>query len=303
MKYISVCSGIEAATVAWRPLGWKAIAFSEVDAFTSALLSHYYPEVPNLGDIHNYDQWEIESPDLLVGGTPCQSFSVSGLRGGLSDERGNLALIYCLILKKFRPRWFIWENVPGVLSSARGGDFRCLTSAMAELGYGFCYRVLDAQYFGVPQMRKRVFVVGYLGDWRPAAKVLLESSSLPGHIDESAEGAEDGVPASVAGDTGGRRCARQVRFNVYRDDGKACTIAARDYKSPRVLVYDDKMVRRLTPIEYERLMGFPDDYTKIAYGNVCVERCPDKQRIKALGNSMVVPVMRWIGNRINCYRP
>ena len=178
MRYLSVCSGIEAATVAWHGLGWQPVGFSEIEPFPSAVLAHHYPTVPNLGDMTKYKEWNIEHPDLLVGGTPCQSFSVAGLRKGLEDPRGNLALVYCGILDHFRPRWFVWENVPGVLSSAGGRDFGSFLGALAQLGYGFAYRVLDAQWFGVAQRRRRVFVVGYLGDWRPAAAVLFESESL-----------------------------------------------------------------------------------------------------------------------------
>ena len=178
MNYLSVCSGIEAATVAWHDLGWKPVGFSEIEPFPSAVLSHHYPTVPNLGDMTRYKEWNIEHPDILVGGTPCQSFSVAGLRKGLADPRGNLALVYCGILDHFRPQWFVWENVPGVLSSSGGRDFGSFLGALAELGYGFAYRVLDAQFFGVAQRRRRVFVVGYLGDWRPAAAVLFERESL-----------------------------------------------------------------------------------------------------------------------------
>ena len=179
MRYLSVCSGIEAATVAWHPLGWEPSAFSEIEKFPSQVLQHHYPTVPNLGDMTKYKEWNFEQPiNLLVGGTPCQSFSVAGLRKGLEDPRGNLALVYCGILDHFRPKWFVWENVPGVLSSSGGRDFGSFLGALAELGYGFAYRVLDAQYFGVAQRRKRVFVVGCLGDWRSAAKVLFESESL-----------------------------------------------------------------------------------------------------------------------------
>jgi DNA (cytosine-5)-methyltransferase 1 len=178
MKYLSVCSGIEAASVAWGALGWEAVGFSEIEAFPSAVLRHHYPAVPNLGDMTKYQEWEIERPDVLVGGTPCQSFSVAGLRKGLADPRGNLALVYCGIIDRFRPKWFVWENVPGVLSSGGGRDFGSFLGAVVELGYGFAYRVLDAQFFGVPQRRRRVFVVGYLGDWRPAAAVLFERESL-----------------------------------------------------------------------------------------------------------------------------
>ena len=190
MKYLSVCSGIEAATVAWHPLGWEPVAFSEVNPFASAVLAHHWPHVPNLGDMTKHENWPIEpgSIDLLVGGTPCQSFSVAGLRRGLADPRGNLALVYLAILDRLRPRWCVWENVPGVLSSSGGRDFGSFLGALAQLGYGFAYRVLDAQYVrvdgyerAVPQRRRRVFVVGCAGsDWQRAARVLLEPSSVRG---------------------------------------------------------------------------------------------------------------------------
>jgi len=187
MRYGSVCSGIEAATVAWHPLGWKPSFFSEIEAFPRAVLQHHYPHVPLHGDFTTIKGDEYDAIDLLVGGTPCQSFSVAGLRGGLADERGNLALEYLRLADRTRPRWLVWENVPGVLSSNGGRDFGAILGGMVELGYGFAYRVLDAQYvrvdgFGraVPQRRRRVFVVGYLGDWRCAAAVLFERQSLRG---------------------------------------------------------------------------------------------------------------------------
>ena len=178
MNYLSVCSGIEAATVAWHPLGWNPVGFSDIEKFPSEVLRHHYPNVTNFGDMTKYKEWNLGTVDLLVGGTPCQSFSVAGLRKGLEDPRGNLALVYCGILDHFRPKWFVWENVPGVLSSGGGRDFGSFLGAVAELGYGFAYRVLDAQYFGVAQRRRRVFVVGCLGDWRRAAAVLFEPDSL-----------------------------------------------------------------------------------------------------------------------------
>jgi len=179
MNYLSVCSGIEAATGAWHHMGWNPVAFTEIEKFPSEVLKHHYPHVPNLGDMTKYKEWELNEPiDILVGGTPCQSFSVAGLRKGLEDPRGNLALTYCGILDKFRPKWFVWENVPGVLSSNGGRDFGSFLGALVELGYGCTYRVLDAQYFGVAQRRRRVFVVGHLGDWKPTAEVLFESESL-----------------------------------------------------------------------------------------------------------------------------
>jgi len=182
MKYLSVCSGIEAATVAWHPLGWEAVAYSEIEKFPSEVLAHHYPNTPNVGDMTKFKEWNLgTNVDLLVGGTPCQSFSVAGLRKGLDDPRGNLMLTYLAIARQHRPRWLVWENVPGVLSSNGGLDFASLLRGMGELGYGFAYRVLDAQYFGVAQRRRRVFVVGYLGDWRAAAAVLFERHSLSGN--------------------------------------------------------------------------------------------------------------------------
>lgn len=183
MRYLSVCSGIEAASVAWHPLGWEPVAFSEIEPFPCSVLEHRFPGIPNMGDMTKFEEWDIEpgSIDVLVGGTPCQSFSIAGLRGGLEDGRGNLALTYCRILQKFKPRWFVWENVPGVLSSGGGRDFGSILGAMAELRYSFAWRVLDAQHFGVPQRRRRVFVVGYFGNWRRAGEVLFERGCVSGN--------------------------------------------------------------------------------------------------------------------------
>jgi len=207
MKYLSLCSGIEAATVAWHPLGWEAVAYSEIERFPSEVLAHHYPNTPNLGDMTKFKEWNLgTNVDLLVGGTPCQSFSVAGLRKGLDDPRGNLMLTYLAIANKYRPRWLVWENVPGVLSSNAGKDFGTFLGGLGELGYGFAYRVLDAQYFGVAQRRRRVFVVGYLGDWRAAAAVLFERHSLSGNPAPSREKRQ-----SVAGYV-------ESSFGQYRED-------------------------------------------------------------------------------------
>jgi DNA (cytosine-5)-methyltransferase 1 len=450
MNYLSVCSGVEAATVAWHHMGWKPVGFSEIEKFPSQVLAHHYPSVTNFGDMTKYKEWNInDTVGLLVGGTPCQSFSVAGLRKGLEDPRGNLALTYVGILDKFRPKWFIWENVPGVLSSGGGRDFGSFLGAVAECGYGFAYRVLDAQYFGVPQRRRRVFVVGYLGDWRPPAEVLFESESLSGNPKPSRKtrqsvagyvessfgqyredviagttkasggvlsgGSETFIVGALDTECGGQKLSHQsinsghifavyenhpsdsrVRemgdvcqtvtstwgsgggnipfvqsfrksrraqsvndFETWVDDGKSNTLNTFDLgdvrtthavatafgwqnsasqgmsvdaisptldksKTPAVAVIGGQhpnaaigenisptltnamgaggghvpiignmAVRRLTPVECERLQGFPDNYTNIK------ENCPDGPRYKAMGNSMAVPVMRWIGERIN----
>ena len=359
MNYLSVCSGIEAATVAWHHMGWKPVGFSEIEKFPSEVLAHHYPSVTNYGDMTKFKEWNINEPvNLLVGGTPCQSFSIAGLRGGLEDPRGNLMLTYLAMAGLFKPKWLLWENVYGVLSSNRGSDFATLLQGMAECGYGFAYRVLDAQYFGVPQRRRRVFVVGCLGDWRSAAKVLFESESLcrnitpsrqaqqkdakcfEGSIDESCAIDERNVrmfsnenlhtfPTLAATDYKGKKsiafkvrggCAGggkgylgnediaftlstnqdqqiAVGVDVYNasisgDIASTITAATGISTASGAKLMQNTFIRRLTPKECERLQGFPDDYTNIP-------NAKDSNRYKALGNSMAVPVMRWIGERIN----
>jgi site-specific DNA-cytosine methylase len=225
MKYGSVCSGIEAASVAWESLGWQAQWYSEIEHFPSAVLAHRFPAVPNLGDmtqIHNSEHFNGNSIDLLVGGTPCQSFSVAGLRKGLDDTRGQLMLTFCELAARKRPRWVVWENVPGVLSSNKGEDLASFlglltgreihppvggwkNSGVVEgigSAYGVAWTVLDAQYFGVAQRRRRIFAVGYLGDWRPAAAVLFESYRLSGDIKEGRK-KRKATSADVEGGSGG----------------------------------------------------------------------------------------------------
>ena len=202
MKFLSVCSGIEAASVAWNPLGWKAVAFSEIEPFPCAVLKHHYPDTPNWGDMTKFKEWPDVSIDLLCGGTPCQSFSVAGLRKGLDDPRGNLMLTFGAIAAKYRPKWLVWENVPGVLSSNGGRDFGSFLRMLKQLGYGFAYRIHDAQFHGVAQRRRRVFVVGCLGDWHSAAAVLFERHSLQGRPAPSREAGQE-----ITGTLGARTTA------------------------------------------------------------------------------------------------
>jgi len=387
MKYGSVCSGVEAATAAWHPLGWEPQWFSEIEKFPSAVLAHHYPDVPNLGDMTQFKEWPIDrSIDLLVGGTPCQSFSVAGLRKGLDDPRGNLMLTYLAIAAQYQPKWLVWENVPGVLSSQRGRDFGTFLGALGQLGYGFAYRVLDAQYFGVAQRRRRVFVVGYLGDWRRAAAVLFERESLSGHPAPSREAGQKAAPTVTQGApfsrTGNQRVEAEaivaqclttrtgsmydpfmetlpigwseelnaltdlqptiqrggaggrhegvmipIAFGAQNSASQGDSVSTKvtptldKSKTPAVvgtltrassaggtvtqqdinaghILHSTSAARRLTPIECERLQGFPDNFTQIPWRNKPTEDCPDGPRYKAMGNSMAVPVMRWIGERI-----
>jgi DNA (cytosine-5)-methyltransferase 1 len=248
MKYLSVCSGIEAASVAWKNLGWEPTAFAEVEPFPSAVLAHHYPTVRNRGDMTKFTEWPDESIDLLVGGTPCQSFSVAGLRKGLADPRGNLMLTYLGIAQVYRPRWIVWENVPGVLSSGGGRDFGTFLGALVDLGYGFAFRILDAQWFGVAQRRKRVFVIGYLGNAECAAKVLFERESVcrnPAPSREKGKGTATNVADCLrSGGAGGVPSSRgehlvatrMVAFGEYANDGTASTLKSRDYKDATDLV-------------------------------------------------------------------
>ena len=431
MKYLSVCSGIEAATVAWHLLGWTPIGFSEIEKFPSAVLAHHYPTIPNYGDMTKHEQWNIEpgTVDLLVGGTPCQSFSVAGLRQGLRDPRGNLMLTFLAIAAHLRPRWIVWENVFGVLSSNGGRDFGSFLGALGELGYGFAYRVLDAQWVrtqrhprAVPQRRRRVFVVGCFGDQRSAAAVLFERESMQ-RYSAPCRATRQSVAGTVAARSGESRNSPeplvaydQQRQGQYGDGSVASTKAARDYKDATDLIVIDRaafnqgvnamypphieqtnvmdplvargphavafpingmtigkelrdrqmtgvgnngdpsyticsaghqhavafapigcfksgqgaksrsigysetvsptlpsnaggntapslvqtmQVRRLTPTECERLQGFPDGWTAIPWKKKSAEDCPDGPRYKALGNSMAVNCMAWIGERIS----
>ena len=325
MRFLSVCSGIEAASVAWEPLGWEAVAFSEIEKFPSAVLAHHWPDVPNLGDMTKYNEWTLRSPiELLVGGTPCQAFSVAGLRQGLADPRGNLTLTFLAMVEKFKPRWVVWENVPGVLSD-KTNAFGQFLAGLGELGYEYAYRVLDAQHFGVPQRRRRVFVVASIGAVHPAA-VLFEPESLCRDLTPSREAREE-----VAGTVTRRTCSSIVAddaANGHMIPQVANPLTARMHKginttcdegqTPIPIAFDPQgsgkqttlgastegtvcqamQVRRLTPTECERLQGFPDNWTKIPYRNKPAEDCPDGPRYKALGNSMAIPVVYWIGNRI-----
>jgi len=190
---------MEAASIAWEPLGWKAVGFCEIDPFASAVLAHRFPNTPNYGDLTKYKQWPLEpgTIDVLIGGPPCQAFSVAGLRKGLADPRGNLTLTYLGLVDHLRPEWVVYENVPGLLSVDGGRTFGTFLHALGQLGYGWAYRVLDAQHVGecrlhphrrgwsaVPQRRRRIFVVARrgAGGWASAAEVLSLREGVQRHL-------------------------------------------------------------------------------------------------------------------------
>ena len=227
MRYASVCSGVEAASLAWMPLGWEAVWFSEIEPFPCAVLKERFPDVPNLGDMTEIKGEKYHGTvDLLVGGTPCQGFSVAGKQGGLNDSRSALCLAYCGLLETMRPRWFVWENVPGVFSTNQGDDFLAFLGKIDEIGYSVAWRVLDAQYVrvdgfprAVPQRRRRVFVVGHLGgDWRYPASVLFEPGCLPGDTPpRRVKGA--GVARSLTASTGGAS-GKEQQHTFISGDGR-----------------------------------------------------------------------------------
>jgi DNA (cytosine-5)-methyltransferase 1 len=421
LRFGSVCSGIEAASVAWEPLGWRAAWFSEIEPFPSAVLAHHYPATPNHGDMTalpgRIRAGDVEAPDLLCGGTPCQAFSVAGLRRSLDDARGNLTLTFVEIADAIdavrrgrgQDRAIVfWENVPGVLNT-EDNAFGCFLAALAGedcalkpagrrwtdagcvLGpkRAIAWRVLDAQYFGLAQRRRRVFVVaGARNGFNPAA-VLFESDGLRRDIAPSREarqGVADTASLCFAGnsesdvaatlETTSHDYSRSDSFNVVahafdarqsdvlqygdktgpldtdghtidvcvtgnrthalttrgaaEEDGtgrgvpitafvKATSPHSPDespryeqadvaaclngwderHNPPKHMAVTPMAVRRLTPRECERLQGFPDDHTVIPWRGRPAADCPDGPRYKALGNSWAVPVVRWIGTRID----
>lgn len=395
MNYGSVCSGIEAATVAWHTLGLKPVWFAEIEQFPSAVLAHHYPQVQNVGDMttiaDKITNGELVAPDILVGGTPCQAFSVAGLRQSLDDERGQLTLAFVKLanaidtirlIQRKPPVIIIWENVPGVIST-KDNAFGCFLGALSgarsalrpsgerwtNIGCVFgpsrqvAWRVLDAQYFGVAQRRRRVFVVASARDISPT-EILFEQTSVSriaqsskskaknftretrknikaGIVSRQLECKADVSPTLCASDYKSPHIIFETRCDVgiraFKDDdvsptltanmgtgggnvpcvaiagniinrqnqhggngtgvdmsGVSYTLTANDIHA----VQYGAIVRRLTPVECERLQGFTSDYTKIPYRGKPADLCPDSPRYKAIGNSMAVPVMKWIGERI-----
>jgi len=405
MKYLSICSGIEAATVAWEPLGWEAVGFAEIEPFRSAVLNYHYPEVKNYEDFTKIETADLQgaSPDLIVGGTPCATFSIAGLRKGLREDRGNLALEFILLIDRLKPTWVVWENVPGVLSSDTGKDLGTFLGALAECRYGFAYRILNTEYVrtqrfprAIPQRRRRVFVVGHLGDWKNPAKVLFDSSSMREdvtpcrrkrkgdarefetdsggsdteywrkldrqgtYVDESSDQQVSStltargrfsIPESAivvkdpvahdrytvietsTQDEGDEKIImvdeerkqlilKEATIKGYTiiEDGDCFDITQPNSKTrrgrkmkyvchtltggtPNFMKYDasdtrNNIIRRLTPIECERLQGFPDNYTQIPWNGKPKEECPVSKRYEACGRSMSINVMEWLGTRI-----
>ena len=364
MKYLSICSGIESAGVAWHPLGYTCLGLAEIDPFRSAVLQYHYPEVKNYEDFTKIKASDLSStPDVLVGGTPCATFSIAGLRKGLDEDRGNLALEFIKLIERVQPTWVVWENVPGILSSNGGQDLGTFLGAMGELRYGFAYRVLNTEYVrtkrfprAIPQRRRRIFVIGHIrGDWKSPAKVLFDNQPVSENIKPS-RGKSTGVTSNTGASTERgnteywRKLGRDGQYvEDYKDKKVSSTLTAggrfsmensavvvkdpiptdskytvmdrynkmsRLYKeevSPTLTAmtggnrqpivfheskHTNSFVRRLTPLECERLQGLPDNYTQIPYRGKSKEDCPVSKRYEACGRAMSVNVMEWLGTRI-----
>lgn len=309
MKYLSVCSGMEAASVAWKHLGWTPVGFSEIEPFPSQILKHHYPTIPNYGDLTKFKEWPLQrgSIDLLVGGTPCQPFSRAGDRQGLNDPRGQLMFSFLDLAERLKPKWIIWENVVGVLSSGepKGSDFGFFLQRLVECGYGFAYRVLDTQFIGgsraLPQRRRRVYVVCHLGNWKCSAEVLSLTEGLSGYIETSKKKRQK-TSSNVRRKIETNCESNVMSFDTYNQSvsnvSKTLTCAASDVNHTGAVYSSTMAVRRITPIEAERLQGFPDNYSMIPWKGKPAEQCPDGHRYRACGNSMSVSIMSWIGERI-----
>jgi len=307
MKYLSVCSGIEAASVAWSPLDWECVGLCDFASFPQKVLSHHYPNTPLFSDItklNSHEGYKKIKFNLLVGGTPCQSFSDAGLNKGMDDIRGRISLEYGIILKEKRPRWFIWENVEGVfknkhkkalceiISTFTGVDFK--PESLDKQGvvqgeeYSIAYRVFDSQYFGVPQRRKRVFIVGYRGNnWKIPFSVLFEEGCFDS-VEEKNRIKRDEYTSNILGKIklAGTvtKCYAQTLVDGF---GKVSTSN---------FWIDKHGIRTFTERELERLQGFPDGYLDFEIDG----KKPSYSFVKGgIGNSMTVNVMYWIGQRIN----
>ena len=332
MRVGSLFSGIGGFDIAAERVGFDVAWQSEVDRYASRVLDYHYGDI-NRGDIHGIE--DTDGADILVGGFPCQSYSIAGDRGGLADDRGALWWEFHRLIERDRPEWVVGENVTGLLSSAGGRDFATIIRSLVQCGYGVCWRVLDAQYFGVPQRRRRVFIVAHSGG-QPRPEVLALSEGLSGYPQPSRKEGKavaaltrNGLGGGGADDNlaqaGHIQTWTQQRTDQYAELDVASTLAQRDYKGATDLVAwaqnsrdevryiggDGQVagalaaapgmkqqtyvgVRRLTPLECERLQGFPDGWTGIE-GN------SDTQRYRQLGNAVAVPVVEWIMERIAWY--
>jgi site-specific DNA-cytosine methylase len=323
MRYGTICSGVDAVSLAWEPLGFKPQFFSEIEPFPKAVLAHHWPHVPDLGDLTKIDgkDW-ADKLDILWGSTPCQAFSLAGRRAGATDPRGALALSFCNLADDIDPPFVCFENVKGILNDQKNA-FGCLLAALAGednplvptggkwsnagcvLGprRRIAWRLFDAKYAGVPQRRERVFVVACPREGADPRELLFEERS-GAETFPTPDRSRKAYTAALETRSGSR--AFSVAFRGRKDGEELevgdevanCLLAATGGSDKAFALIDDGVspyVRQLTPIECERLMGMPDNHTLVPFGRAMAS---DTVRYKAIGNSLVVPDVRWIGKRI-----
>lgn len=296
MRYACYCSGIGASTAALAPLGFACDSYSETDPFASTVLRHHHPDTPNHGDLRT-----VTAPapvDLVIAGSPCQPYSVTGKRQGLADARGSLALDTIRLAHAASARWYIWENVPGVLSASGGRDFRAVVAEATRLGYGVAWGVLDARSFGLPQARRRLFLVGHLGGRADcAAAVLADRPPAAADGGPAAEappvGEDAGRDSSGIGDRG--RCWGWTGDTTPKFIPDASPTLRTSQGGEGVGVLVGSRLRKFTPVELERLQGLPDGYTDVVFRG---EPATDRQRLRVLGNTFPVPVVRWVAEGV-----
>lgn len=292
MKFVSLFSGIGGIDLGLDRVGMTCVAQVEIDPHARGVLAHHWPHVPKLEDVRDVNAKSVPRCDLLAGGSPCQGFSVAGRRAGLADDRSGLWWEFSRIIGELAPSWVLVENVDGLLSANCGRDFRAVVGSMVERGYCVGWRVFDAQYFGLAQHRERVFIVGHLGtNPRLPAEILFESACLSRGAEKSG-----GMRNQIAG----KRGVGSASAFDWQSGGDSRGLNPRPYtsalsKSQVPAVHDGvNDVRRLMPIECERLQGFPDNHTAISNG----KPQSDSRRYQQLGNAAPVPVVEWIAKRI-----
>jgi len=326
LNVLSTFSGVGCFDLAFQRAGHRVVAACEKDPTARGVLRHRWPGLPIYPDITELTSARLAAdgvprPDVVVGGWPCQDLSVAGRRAGLAGARSGLWWHLLRLVDEVRPRWLVGENVPGLLSSNCGRDMGTVIGSLAELGYGLAWRVLDAQHFGVPQRRRRVFLVGCVGDGAAPAAVLFEPEGSAG--DPTAGGAtgagvargaragaaDAGHLAGTLTTEGQRRASSAEAVETLipvlvgtlgtTGPGGGWRIGADEAAAGQVVVEPTPSVRRLTPRECERLQGLPNDHTRWSVNakGVTVEQA-DSLRYRQCGNGGAVPVMQWIAERL-----
>lgn len=285
MNLGSLFTGIGGFDFAASQVGIEVSWQCEIDKQANRILNKHWPRILRYGDIRAIDFLSLQSVDILTGGFPCQDLSLIGNRAGLHGERSVLFFEFARILDELRPRWFILENVPGLLSSNHGYDFLTVLHTLEKCGYSIAWRILDAQYFGVPQRRRRVFIIGHFGSKSEyVAKVLFERKSMSGNHSTCRQ-SRTVSPTLLASGAG---TSHTAGFS-----------GAEDYLVIQNLPNSlDVGVRRFTPLECERLQGFPDNWTKWDDKGKTLS---DSARYRLIGNAVAIPVVKWILDRIVVY--